>query len=358
MPRLIAELRRRGISHPASARKAELFRLLFPSPASTDSAEQVTLRAMAASLTQIHSTLNSLAGSFQDLRARVEVLEASPVPAPVVPAVPEVLVVPEAPLIPGPPLSGTSPGVPSVTPAHFIPAGIRKDILDGKDVNLASLLIATHDLADNKSYACGDVSVIIKARDHRLNRKLSIPEFVLAFSLFRDVVCSANPLRREELDHYLYAVVELGHKFGGSAFYDYHRSFSAKAAALWAQHQVVAVWSRVDTELFCRHFAGLRSPVCATCQSSSHTAYWCPNSEASALPGTSRAFPGSLPAPAQAPTVDKLGRPIQYLGKSPICNNFNHGVCNYGQCRLLHICSGCFRAHPKSTCSLRLSKNS
>lgn len=64
-----------------------------------------------------------------------------------------------------------------------------------------------------------------------------------------------------------------------SVTYDYHRSFSAKAAVIFGQHQVVTVWSRVDTELFCSHFAGLRSPVCATCQSSSHTAYWCPNTE-------------------------------------------------------------------------------
>lgn len=77
------------------------------------------------------------------------------------------------------------------------------------------LLIATNDVADNKCYACGDVSVIVKTRDHRLNCKLSIPEFVLAFSLFRDIVCSVSPHRREELDHYLFAVVELGQKFGG-----------------------------------------------------------------------------------------------------------------------------------------------
>lgn len=60
--------------------------------------------------------------------------------------------------------------------------------------------------------------MVVKTRDHRLSRKLSIPEFVLAFSLYRDVICSVTPLRREELDLYLYTVVELGHKYGGPIF--------------------------------------------------------------------------------------------------------------------------------------------
>lgn len=41
----------------------------------------------------------------------------------------------------------------TIFPAHLVPAGIRKDILEGKDVNQASLLISVHDLAKNKSYA-------------------------------------------------------------------------------------------------------------------------------------------------------------------------------------------------------------
>lgn len=46
IPRLMAELRHRGISYPASAHKAELFRPFFPSTLGS-SAEQVTLRTVA-----------------------------------------------------------------------------------------------------------------------------------------------------------------------------------------------------------------------------------------------------------------------------------------------------------------------
>lgn len=53
---------------------------------------------------------------------------------------------------PMPLASGTSAGVP-INQAH-IPRSIRKDILEGKDVNLASLLMAAHDVADKSVVMC------------------------------------------------------------------------------------------------------------------------------------------------------------------------------------------------------------
>lgn len=150
----------------------------------------------------IHSTLNSLSISFQELRARIEVLEVHPNPAPMDPAIPGTSAGSGTPVVssPGPLALCNSASALSVTPAHFIPGNIRGNILDGKDLNLVSLLIAAHDVADNKSYACGDISVNVKSRDVRLNRKLSVTVFVLAF---RDIICSVSPHRREELDLYL-----------------------------------------------------------------------------------------------------------------------------------------------------------
>lgn len=58
--------------------------------------------------------------------------------------------------------------------------------------------------------------MVVKTRDHRPNRKLSITDFLLAFSIFRDIICSFSPQRREELDLYLYAVVELAKILGNS----------------------------------------------------------------------------------------------------------------------------------------------
>lgn len=70
-----------------------------------------------------------------------------------------------------------------MSPAHFFLANLKKDILEGKDMNLASLLIASQDVVENKSYACGEVSLALKTRDPRFNRKLSIAEFVLSFGI-------------------------------------------------------------------------------------------------------------------------------------------------------------------------------
>ncbi|XP_073485049.1 uncharacterized protein [Aquarana catesbeiana] len=340
IPKLTAELRRRGIPFPATARKAELFSLLFPPPAAAQSGTQASLQSISSAITQLHSLVTTLSAAVTDVQTRVgtlEVHQAAPSPSTVTTATPMPL------------LTGTPDIYTYVLPAHLVPAGIRKDIMDGKDINLASLLIAVHDPAENKSYAWGDVSVVLKAKDHRLTRKLNIAEFVLAFGMFRDVLCTVNPNRREELDLYLHAIVDLGYKYGGCSFYHYHRSFSAKAAARLSQFQVKTNWSTIDTELFCRHFAGLRSPLCTNCQSSTHTANWCSES-GGRRPPNPRFFPSvtrhstAFTQPAQA---DRLGRPIQALGGATICNNFNFGGCNFPHCKLLHVCLTCHKAHPR-----------
>lgn len=349
IPKLTAELRRRGIPFPATARKAELFSLLFPPPAAAQSGTQASLQSISSAITQLHSLVTTLSAAVTDVQTRVgtlEVHQAAPSPSTVTTATPMPL------------LTGTPDIYTYVLPAHLVPAGIRKDIMDGKDINLASLLIAVHDPAENKSYAWGDVSVVLKAKDHRLTRKLNIAEFVLAFGMFRDVLCTVNPNRREELDLYLHAIVDLGYKYGGCSFYDYHRSFSAKAAARLSQFQVKTNWSTIDTELFCRHFAGLRSPLCTNCQSSTHTANWCSES-GGRRPPNPPFFPSvtrrstAFIQPAQA---DRLGRPIQALGGATICNNFNFGGCNFPHCKLLHVCLTCHKAHPRYACAMKQPK--
>ena len=52
------------------------------------------------------------------------------------------------------------------------------------------------------------------------------------FSKYKNIVCEALPNRRVELDQYERVIVEMGTQFGGTRFYDYHKAFLAKAAAL------------------------------------------------------------------------------------------------------------------------------
>ncbi|KAM4808126.1 uncharacterized protein WCC33_003420 [Rhinophrynus dorsalis] len=252
------------------------------------------------------------------------------------------------------PYSGTaSSEAPRVASAHLIPPNIRKDIVEGKDVNLVSLLIASQDLTHSKIINCGDVSVTLRSRNPRLNKKLSFTEFVLAFGVYRDIVCSAFLHRRQELDHYMHLVVDLAYKYGGSTFYDYHRSFSAKAAAALSQFNFVTDWSYLDTELFCRHFAGLKAPVCQSCQSSSHSTDFCPSPPPVAGPSGLQAAAPTQPVPqieTSRPSHDKQGRVMHYQGNNPICNNFNSRGCFFSGCRMLHICSYCRNSHARTIC--------
>lgn len=69
--------------------------------------------------------------------------------------------------------------------------------------------------------------------------------------------------QQEEIDLYLQASVDLGHKYGSFAFYNYHWSFAARDAAKLSQFQASTNWSILDTELFCCYFACLCSPLCS-----------------------------------------------------------------------------------------------
>lgn len=67
--------------------------------------------------------------------------------------------------------------------------------------------------------------------DPRLNRKLSIEEFISAFGIYKNIMCEQFPHRRAELDLYERDVVEMSTRYGGSGFYEYHKQFSARSAA-------------------------------------------------------------------------------------------------------------------------------
>ncbi|RXM30667.1 Transmembrane protein 212 [Acipenser ruthenus] len=140
----------------------------------------------------------------------------------------------------------------SISPAHpqhttgsrhmTVSPALRKQIIEGKDVNLVLMLIATSELIHQQTVSCGNVSVTLKFTDPRLLKNLTMGEFVMAFSAFTDVLCSAFPHRREELNHYLAYTVELAVRYGGTMFYDYHKNFSAKAATVLGTDNIVINW--------------------------------------------------------------------------------------------------------------------
>lgn len=125
-------------------------------------------------ISQLHSMVTSLSTVISDVQTRVTVLEVHPATA-----FPDMVAV----IVLAPPPAGTPEMSLAILPVHLVTGSIRKDILEGKDVNLASFL-SVHDLAKNKSYALGDISVVLKSKGPRLNRKLTVTEFCLGF---RDV---------------------------------------------------------------------------------------------------------------------------------------------------------------------------
>ena len=66
--------------------------------------------------------------------------------------------------------------------------------------------------------------------------------------------------RRAELDVYKRDMVDMASRYGGHGFYEYHKLFSARAAAHLKYHNVPVDWSVQNNTLFCNIFANA-SPV-------------------------------------------------------------------------------------------------
>ncbi|CAG2199677.1 unnamed protein product [Mytilus edulis] len=88
--------------------------------------------------------------------------------------------------------SGMFPHVQAVAP------NVRKQILEGKYINLATLLNNQENVQDYKTVDESDGSVLlIKHRDPRLQRNLSIQEFLEAFNIYKNIICEkARPTNR------------------------------------------------------------------------------------------------------------------------------------------------------------------
>ena len=98
--------------------------------------------------------------------------------------------------------------------------------------------------------------------DPRLNRNLTLPKFICAFNKYRNIMCEVWN-RRQEIDAYEAVIVGIASWIEGTAFYEYHRSFSARAAALIKKQNVKVDWAVRDNGLFavCRPKGKCMFPV-------------------------------------------------------------------------------------------------
>ena len=143
-------------------------------------------------------------------------------------------------------------GVPanSLTGLDIISDSLQKQIIEGRDVNLAALLIQDFDVDSKKS-----------KQDNRLKRRLNIEQFRVAFGKYRRVMSAKWPHRQHELECYEIDIANI-HSFYGDRFYDYHLAFSRKAAAA-VKLRIPIDWSKRDTELFQLILGGVRVNQCS-----------------------------------------------------------------------------------------------
>ena len=248
----------------------------------------------------------------------------------------------------------TSEDLPEV---EVVPTAVRAAILDGKDVNLAMLLMPNFDLGEYSRYSESesDHAQFLRplSSDPRLNRNLTLAEFITAFNKYRNIMCEIWD-RRQELDAYEAMVVGIASRIEGTSFYEYHKAFSARAAALIVQHNVKIDWAVRDNGMFCSLFVGQTAKVCSLCGSVAHLSNFCPML-ASGKPQaqSGNAYRGSvLGRPNQTHTsTDIQGRPRVSVGQREVCNNFNSDRgCPRKDCKFLHSCLKCRGPHASVVC--------
>ncbi|VDH89876.1 Hypothetical predicted protein [Mytilus galloprovincialis] len=155
--------------------------------------------------------------------------------------------------------------------------------------------------------------------DPRLNRHLSIQEFIQAFGKFKRIMCNAYPERREELDAYEADIINI-HNFHGLKFYDYHKIFSAKAAALLREKRVKVDWSLRDRDILSLITAGSSVNVCKICNLIDHATQYCPLQSSVQVESPSSRSSSS----SNLQSVDKQGRSRVFHEGREMCNNFNN----------------------------------
>ena len=203
----------------------------------------------------------------------------------------------------------------------IVPEHIRRQVLQGKDINLAILLLPLNErrhAQQNRDITVAGETIQLKPlKDARLNKMLTIQEFVKAFTIYKTVMCEQFPNRLKELDTYMSHIIDLSNKFPGSSFYDYHLEVSARSAS-FLEKGIRVDWSVLDEKLLTMIVAGRKANTCHLCHAFDHDSRFC-----------------HLAASANDTRHQKNRN-------STPCRHYNsHDGCNYPQCRFKHVCGTC-----------------
>ena len=154
---------------------------------------------------------------------------------------------------------------------------LRNEMISGKNINLAKLLIPDGEEYNQREILItGGGAIPVKSKtDPRLLRDLSLPEFISAFTTYKDTVKSECPDWAAEMETYLLDIIDMSKSFGGTLFYQYHKLFSLRAADVLEKYGRRVNWAVRDNDLYCKIFAGRRANACSLCGSISHDTLMC-----------------------------------------------------------------------------------
>lgn len=235
----------------------------------------------------------------------------------------------------------------------FMTDTLRRNITNGKYINLASLLIPEYEIPISSLTELSGIELLRKSnRDHRLDRVLSITQFYKAFGIYKRVMCEAYPQRRTELDQY---EADIGNIFEhyGDMFYQYHVQFTKQAAA-YMEKGIKLDWSKRNKDLFQLLIGGVRTKLCEHCSQTDHQSAFCPSQiNVQVAANAKRGSENNRGTFKQDSSQDRFGRSrVTFKGKE-ICNNFNGptGCRREGTCSFAHVCKKCKGiGHGEITC--------
>ena len=152
---------------------------------------------------------------------------------------------------------------------------------------------------------------------------------------------------------YLSFIVKLAVQFPPPLFYEYHKSYSRKAASvLFAQGRQIS-WCVRDDELYFAIFAGRRARTCEKCSAVDHSTDFCPAIFHADL--KTNVFNALSQDHRSLSSVgNRVKRtPMFTSDQREICFNFNgYRGCSNNVCQRAHVCLKCQQNHTQKDCRM------
>ena len=233
----------------------------------------------------------------------------------------------------------------------YVSPTLRKQILEGKDINLALLLYPKNEVPQTRTTFSEGLTVELSApKDTRIEQCLTLDEFNKAFRKYRNIICKVYPQRRDELDQYEADINDIATNYGPK-FYRYHKMFSAKAANAIIEHNIAINWGKVDDRLLHLVMHGTQSRECELCGDYDHTTKFCEKQGSKEIPLQKAPQSMANIRSVGEKNKDRYGRNIIQVEGHDLCNNFNYGTCKWKDCKFSHACLKCKgKGHGFKTC--------